>query len=304
MPLDADRKGESKMSFGENLQYLRKRENITQEQLAERLEVSRQTISKWESGASYPEMEKLLFLCEMFDSNMDTLLRGNVEEGMREDKAVYDKHMNTFSRQIAASVACIVAGAGLAAIMDGMNMGDSVLAFVFFSILLVSVVTLVIAGIRHSEFCAKYPAVQVEYSEEEKEKVIRRFPVQIGAGIGLILFGLLLVALSEGFQISEDLMGGVFLLFVAAGTASLIYGGMQRDKIDVQKYNRENNPTGAQKRRNDRIGRICGCIMIAATMVFLLLGFLKDLWHIAWVSFVVGGMLCGIVSTALGREEE
>lgn len=41
------------MSFGENLQFLRKRENITQEQMAERLEVSRQSVSKWESDLSH-----------------------------------------------------------------------------------------------------------------------------------------------------------------------------------------------------------------------------------------------------------
>lgn len=40
------------MSFGENLQYLRKKKEITQEQLAEELEVSRQSVSKWESGVS------------------------------------------------------------------------------------------------------------------------------------------------------------------------------------------------------------------------------------------------------------
>ena len=50
------------MSFGENLQYLRKQKEITQEQLAEQLEVSRQSVSKWESGQSFPEMEKLLQL--------------------------------------------------------------------------------------------------------------------------------------------------------------------------------------------------------------------------------------------------
>ncbi len=54
------------MSFGENLQYYRKREEITQEQLAEKMEVSRQTISKWEAGTSYPEMEKILQLCDLF----------------------------------------------------------------------------------------------------------------------------------------------------------------------------------------------------------------------------------------------
>lgn len=41
------------MSFSENMQYLRKKENLTQEQLAERLDVSRQVVSKWESGVSH-----------------------------------------------------------------------------------------------------------------------------------------------------------------------------------------------------------------------------------------------------------
>ena len=48
------------MSLGENLQFLRKKNNITQEQLAEQLDVSRQSVSKWESDSSYPEMDKLL----------------------------------------------------------------------------------------------------------------------------------------------------------------------------------------------------------------------------------------------------
>ena len=58
------------MSFGENLQFYRKRKDITQEQLAEQLDVSRQTVSKWESGSSYPEMEKILQLCDLFECPM------------------------------------------------------------------------------------------------------------------------------------------------------------------------------------------------------------------------------------------
>ena len=56
--------------FGENLQYYRKRDGLTQEQLAERLEVSRQTVSKWEAGTSYAEMEKILQLCDIFSCDM------------------------------------------------------------------------------------------------------------------------------------------------------------------------------------------------------------------------------------------
>lgn len=63
------------MYFGQNLQYLRKTQGITQEKMAYILGVSRQTISKWESGEVCPEIPKLLELCEIFSCSMDTLLR-------------------------------------------------------------------------------------------------------------------------------------------------------------------------------------------------------------------------------------
>ena len=79
--------------FGDNLQYYRKQNNMTQEQLAERLEVSRQTVSKWEAGTSYAEMEKLLQLCDLFSCELDTLLRKNASEAEIEDNLQHRKHM-------------------------------------------------------------------------------------------------------------------------------------------------------------------------------------------------------------------
>ena len=73
------------MSFAENLQFLRKQKEITQEQLAEILEVSRQSVSKWESAQSYPEMEKLLQICGLFHCNMDTLMQGDVSKTFAKD---------------------------------------------------------------------------------------------------------------------------------------------------------------------------------------------------------------------------
>lgn len=66
------------MSFKENLQYLRGSRNMTQEQLAMLLGVSRQAISKWESEKAYPEMDKLLMLCDMFGVTLDDLVMGDV----------------------------------------------------------------------------------------------------------------------------------------------------------------------------------------------------------------------------------
>ncbi len=78
------------MSFADNLQYLRKKNKITQEELADELGVSRQSVSKWETGEAYPETEKLILLSDKFGVTLDELIRGEPEsadkEPAREDK--------------------------------------------------------------------------------------------------------------------------------------------------------------------------------------------------------------------------
>ncbi len=68
------------MTLGEKLSKMRKDSNYTQEQLAEILGVSRQSISKWESDIAYPETDKLLELGKLFDCSMDYLLKDDVIE--------------------------------------------------------------------------------------------------------------------------------------------------------------------------------------------------------------------------------
>lgn len=65
------------MNFRDNLLRLRAMHNLTQEQLAEKLGVSRQSVSKWEANKSYPEMDKLIALCEIFDCTLDELVQGD-----------------------------------------------------------------------------------------------------------------------------------------------------------------------------------------------------------------------------------
>ena len=67
------------MSFGKNLLFLRKMHgDMTQEKLAEKMKVSRQTISKWEMDGAFPEMEKAIQLCGIFNCSLDELLRGDI----------------------------------------------------------------------------------------------------------------------------------------------------------------------------------------------------------------------------------
>ena len=62
------------MKFNENLKYLRKEAKLTQEQLAEKLNVSRQAVTKWESGQSLPDIQNLKEMADMFGVTMDALV--------------------------------------------------------------------------------------------------------------------------------------------------------------------------------------------------------------------------------------
>lgn len=73
-------KEEKKMTFGEKLSQLRKENNYTQEQLAELLQVSRQSISKWESNLAYPETDRLIKMGKLFSCSMDYLLNDEITD--------------------------------------------------------------------------------------------------------------------------------------------------------------------------------------------------------------------------------
>lgn len=63
------------MSLGTNISYLRKQKKLTQEQLAERMNVTRQTVSRWESDEVIPELAKLVDMCSLFSCKLDSLVR-------------------------------------------------------------------------------------------------------------------------------------------------------------------------------------------------------------------------------------
>ena len=77
------------MTLGQRLYQLRKDKNLSQEELADRLGVSRQSVSKWETDASYPEPEKLVAIAAFYHVSVDFLLRGEDAEPDREPRHGY-----------------------------------------------------------------------------------------------------------------------------------------------------------------------------------------------------------------------
>ena len=94
------------MKLSENLKRIRKDNNLSQEQLAEKLGVSRQAVSKWESGQSYPEMDKVLLICKLFNYNIDELMNENVKEvdENKQSKININKYVDDFFAYITKTV--------------------------------------------------------------------------------------------------------------------------------------------------------------------------------------------------------
>ncbi len=94
------------MNLSDNLKKIRKDNNLSQEQLAEKLGVSRQSVSKWESGLAYPEMDKVLQICQMFNLNVDELLNQNIKEvkESKESKASVNKFIDDFLNYITKTI--------------------------------------------------------------------------------------------------------------------------------------------------------------------------------------------------------
>ena len=76
------------MKFSDKIIFLRKQQGWSQEELAEYLGVSRQSVSKWESGASVPELDRIVQLCTLFGLTADTLIRDDLDiDGAEETSA-------------------------------------------------------------------------------------------------------------------------------------------------------------------------------------------------------------------------
>ena len=77
--------------IGKNIKKLRTQKDITQEQLAERLHVTRQAVSNWENGKTQPDVETLSMLAECFEISVEELIYGKKEEPAKEKRVVIEK---------------------------------------------------------------------------------------------------------------------------------------------------------------------------------------------------------------------
>lgn len=299
------------MGFGENLQILRKTKNISQEQLAERLDVSRQAVSKWESGSGYPETEKLISICELFECSMDEIVKGKFSENVHKEKREYEVLMTRFSKGIALAIGIILLGAtillyfsGIPATEELQEKNGMIGVVILLVCVLIAVPIFIVLGMQKEEFVKKNPKLPNIYEEEEVSKFNSRFSIAIAGSVSLILLGTVFLVALYGMQIvnEESTIPTVVLMgFVTIAVPIIVYFGIQKSKYDIEQYNREN--TKEYRKENSLIGKICGVIMLVVTIIYLVSGLVYHAWVINWIIYPVGGLLCGIVGTIFSKQE-
>ncbi|MBR2682133.1 MAG: helix-turn-helix transcriptional regulator [Atopobiaceae bacterium] len=316
------------MSFRDNLQHLRATRNMTQEQLAMLVGVSRQSVTKWEAERAYPEMDKLLKLCQIFDCTLDDLVQGDLtarvpepalavpESALDEDVVGYDEHERRYARRMALGVLSCILGPASASLLDG-KASDGIMGLTLMAFVAAGIWMIISTTMENSAFKKAHPYVADFYTEEQRFAGRRLYGIQLGAGIGVILLSVALGGILDE-QIVGNLSSGIFMFGIAAGVSFIVYASLMEDRFDIEGYNisaledlSEEEIAGivgeeraaqvlAKVRSNKRKGAACGIIMIVATAIALSLLF----WGVAsdrsfWISFfwlpwMIGALLCGV----------
>ena len=160
----------------------------------------------------------------------------------------------------------------------------------------------IINGTMIDNFKKKNPIIANIYNEEEIDNAKAKYTKTLALGISIILIGVIvMIALNTLNTFGENAMPVAFFMYlVTIGVTTIVYSGMMQEKYNVEGYNKQNTPE-AQKEDN-KIGKICGVIMLIAASIFLIWGFCFSGWQIGWIVFPIGGILCGIISTILKKD--
>lgn len=328
---------EESMILADKVSRLRKKNGWSQEELAEKMKVSRQAVSKWESAQTIPDLEKILQLGELFGVTTDYLLKDEMEEeeftGNDADLALrrvtmseaneYMEWRKTASVRIAlATFLCILSPIPLlllgAATETQKKLPEGLAAGIGLGVLLV----LVAIAVGIYIFCdyrnAPYRFLEnepfdTEYGVrgmvKEKQKGFSKTYVKCN------IIGTCLCVISPlplfSVMVCEDAfllvaMLAVTILLAGVGVVFLITGGVRF--ASFQRLLKEGEFTEEEKRKSKVKESVGGVYWLTATAIYLGWSFATDNWEMTWIVWPVAGVLFAtlmvLLNLLVGRKEK
>ncbi len=322
------RKGNN-MILADKIINERKKNGWSQEELAQMLSVSRQSVSKWEGAQAAPDLNKIIKMAEIFGVSTDYLLKDEIEESDRKEEASSDETVNirkvsleeasnyinlikknTPSAVIATmlftvSPVVLIELSGMASYIEGflpVNIAALIGLVVLFICLALGVIIWIGVEAKEKEYkFLDFDEFETLYGvdgvvkEKKKSFENRKLPMFITAILLFILspVGIITAGLLEanGFVIVSMIC--FLLLMVAAGVGLMIYTArISKSYNNLLKEERLTPAERKARKIKSKLGGAYWCLIVA---VFLVLGLGFDLWQTAGIIFPVAGVLYAAV---------
>lgn len=311
------------MILGDKIMNLRKKNAWSQEELAEKLGVSRQSISKYESAQVVPDMEKILKLSRIFGVTTDYLLKDEIEnlefldEDFEEDKKFVKVGMEEANeyldlkeisgRNIALGVSlCIISPIFLLLSSQAyesnlISAPENVVDGISLTVLILFIIVAVGIFIRESMKLKKYEFIEnedidtaygVDGMARERGESFHDYYVKNNI-IGVLLLVASVIPIFVGMIVSVEDMTMIIsvvimLLLIAIGVNLLVKTNIYMNSINA--ILEEGDFRRRNKKLKRRIEPFCGIYWIAATAIYVAYSFLTNNWNRSWIIWPIAGI--------------
>ena len=317
------------MILADKIILLRKKSGWSQEELAEKLNVSRQSISKWEGAQSVPGMDKILQLSEIFGVSTDYLLKDSIEleeyveqeskseesnvryVSMEEANSYLDLTQNIAHKMALGVAMCIMSPAIIITLSNlylldqfsfSENQSQAIALTLFFITIASAVVIFISIGMKFKDFeYLKTEPIETEYGVsgmvKSKMKAYKETYSKYNIiGVTLCILSVLPVILSSFAD--KDLTDGIgvigTLFMVAVGVFMLVTVGTIWSSFNVLLQEGEYSVEG--KAKSKVVGSIAGIYWLLTTALYLFISFYYGAWDKSWMIWPVAGVLFGAVA--------
>lgn len=319
------------MNLADKLIQLRKKNGWSQEELAEQMNVTRQSVSKWESGQAAPDLEKILKLSQLFGVSTDYLLKEELSESgnintareinvkkvsMKEAKDFLSVNRETSKSTAFAVFLCIISPICLmilAAVSENPlyglseNWAAGIGMITLVALIAIAVAIFILNGSKTAAF--KYlekEMFETEYGvsemvNEQRQQYKNKYTKSIITGVCICILSIIPIFI--GIMINEDddlfmvLMVSITLLIVGIGVfflvlSSVVWSGFEK-LLEQGDFSKE------KKKNKTIMDNISGIWWLTATAVYLIYSFVTKNWGYSWIIWVAAGVLYPVVAAII-----
>lgn len=314
------------MILADKIIKLRKQNGWSQEELADQMNVSRQSVSKWESTASIPDMDKIVKMSQLFGVSTDYLLIDTIEEvefSQYDDNTVRTLSLEGATTYLAQSehaykriswgiMACIISPVLLIVLTTygdyNPNTIDQKTAtalglFALFAFIVVAVMIFVNEGMKLSRYnYLDREAIELEYGvqgviKKRSEGIVDAFRANLLLSLALIFVGVIQLIIggvyeSEPFSIYQV---GILLVLIGFAVQRLVYHTSVKESYS--KILQENDYTIRNKKIKNDDDLLHSIYWGMTVTLYLLISFTTMSWDRSWIIWPVAGVLFGVIKT-------